>query len=374
MNISKSSSPVRLIAFFLVAVILISTFGFSVDGWSFKDKNDGVLANGESNNTQNTNNSENGSTDEEKAPSNDEPQVYIPEHINALTGLETSEELSKKRPIAVVMNTDSASYATSYCDMMAEFPIEDGTTRLLAFITDTRNIGKIGSIAPSRNYISNLAYYYDAIQVSYGNDDSVAYSGCNVSESLFDLTINTGYHYSEYTHYQYTNADLLNAGIKNVGISIAKNEKSAPYSFNDFGNDAIKGQMKAENIQIPFSDSSVTELVFSQELGKYTLYKGREVKKDLLNDTPLSFTNCLVLFADSVTYEGVGGSQMVMNTVGSGMGFYFTEGTVMNISWSGDTDGGLKIFDESGNLLTVNRGNTYLGFMKSSRLQSVTFK
>ena len=37
MNNKKTSNPVRMIAFFLAAVILICTFGFTVDGWQFKD-------------------------------------------------------------------------------------------------------------------------------------------------------------------------------------------------------------------------------------------------------------------------------------------------------------------------------------------------
>ena len=38
MNMCKGSSLVRLIAFLLVAIILVCTFGFASDGWSFKDK------------------------------------------------------------------------------------------------------------------------------------------------------------------------------------------------------------------------------------------------------------------------------------------------------------------------------------------------
>lgn len=370
MNISRSSSTIRLIAFFLVAVILICTFGFTVDGWSFK-KNANINIGNEKNNISDD---KIAGIPNEDIPTNTEPEIYIPDYVNSLTGLETTEALSKRRPIAVVMNTDSASYATSHADIVAELPIEDGTTRLVAFITDTQSIGKIGSIAPSRNYISNLAYYYGAIPICYGNDDSISYSGCDVNESTFDLAKNSGYHYSEYTHYQYTNADLINAGIKNVGISTTNNELTLPYTFNDFGNDNVKGDMKAENVQIVFSDSSVTGLVFSKETGGYTFTKDGAYKKDQLNDVSISFKNCLALFADSVTYEGTLSSQMVMNTIGSGTGFYFTEGTVISVSWSANADNGLKIISESGEILTLNRGTTYLSFVKSSRLQNVTFK
>ena len=37
MNKFKLSNPVRLIAFFLTAAILTTTFGFTVDGWGVKE-------------------------------------------------------------------------------------------------------------------------------------------------------------------------------------------------------------------------------------------------------------------------------------------------------------------------------------------------
>ncbi len=94
----------------------------------------------------------------------------------------------------------------------------------------------------------------------------------------------------------------------------------------------------------------------------------------MLNGKNVNFANCLVLFADSITYENFDGEQMVMNTLGQGTGYYFTSGTATGISWSADANGNMTILDESGEKLTVNRGNTYIGFVKSSKVQNVTFK
>ena len=370
MNISKSSSIIRLIAFFLVAVTLICTFGFTVDGWGLKDNNTSIISG--NNNNNNSINDEALESPDTDLPVNNDHEVYIPEFVNALTGLETSEELSKKRPLAIVMDTDSALYATSNADIIAEFPIEDGATKMLALITDTNGIGKIGSIAPSRSYILNVANFYNGIPICYGTEDVVQNKG--FTEDIFDLTKYSGYHYSEYTHYQYTNADLIAAGIKNAGIGMTNDVTSAPYLFNPFGNKSVKGNVKAENVKITFSDSSVSELEFSKESGIYTYSHNGEVKKDLLNDSSLSFSNCLVLFADSVTYEDSNGTHMVMNTIGKGIGYYFTEGTVTSISWNTNTDNGLTILTELGDSLTINRGKTYVAFLKSSKPQSVTFK
>ena len=44
MNKNKLSNPVRLIAFFLTAVVLICTFGFTADGWQIdnNENNDSI--------------------------------------------------------------------------------------------------------------------------------------------------------------------------------------------------------------------------------------------------------------------------------------------------------------------------------------------
>ena len=372
MNILKSSSPIRLIAFFLVAVMLICSFGFSVDGWSFKDTENKTA--GAGNIDTNIPSNSPGKDSEEDLPVDKEPEIYIPKYTNYITGLETSEALSETKPVAIVMNTKDAGYSLSCADLLAEFPVEDGSTRCMALITDFSSAGKIGAIAQTRGYISNLASYFGANTVSYGNDDSVYYDSCNVSDSHFDLSEHSGYHYSEFTHYQYTNSDLLLAGLKNSNITTKRSEKELPYVFNEFGKSPLSTDTKVQNISIAFSDSSSTELIYTEKDSKYLLYKNGETKKDLLNDESLAFTNCLVLFADSVTYENPDGEQMVMNTVSGGTGYYMTHGTISDFTWSADIDGNMTFLDNAGAKLTVNRGNTYIAFVKSSKMQSVTFK
>jgi hypothetical protein len=75
-----------------------------------------------------------------------------------------------------------------------------------------------------------------------------------------------------------------------------------------------------------------------------------------------------VLFADTVTYENESGAQITFNTVGHGKGFYFTGGTYSEITYAA-TDKGMHLYDSNGEILTVNRGKTYIGYMKSSALE-----
>ena len=365
MNIFKSNSQIRLLAFFLVGVILVCTFGFTVDGWSIGKETDEGFANGDITLDENS-----ASVDESETTENEVEEIYIPKYTNYLTGLETSEEMAKKRAVALVLNANTASYGVSFADILAELPIENGNTRFLAFISNISNIGKIGSITPTRDYISNIANYLNSSLACYGSDDRSSYD----DNTYFDFTQNSGYHYSEFERYQYTNSDLLISGMSNTGISDSVIEKNMPYLFNDFSNSPISFDTKAEKISVSFSDYNLSEFRYSKETGEYIFSKNGDQKKDSLNGKLLYYTNCLVLFADSVIYENASGEEMIMNTDTYGTGYYFTNGSVCSITWTSDGNGNMSLLDSSGELLTINRGRSYIAFVKSSRIPNVTFE
>ena len=360
MNNAKTSNYGKLIAFFLIASVLVCTVGFAADGWQATTQTK----------PDSGNVGENTDDADENKDGNDEPDtpsVYIPEHVSALTGLETTPELAMKRPVCFVMSSTSPLYGISSADVVVEMPTEGGETRLLAFVSDTKDIGKIGSLTPTRKYISNIARYFGAITVANGNDDSIVYEGCDLASSYFDLSIESGYHYTEYTHFLYTNGALIGAGISNANIGTALNTRhTLPYSFTDFGAERVSGTETARSVSIPYSKGSETEFYYSDASGKYTLAKGGAPKVDMLNDETLAYDNLFILFADTVTYESADASQMVMNTVSSGSGYYLSGGTAMAIRYEASLDGEMIFYNESGERLTVNRGTSYIGFVKSS--------
>lgn len=380
MNTSKANGYNKLLVFFLIAVLLIFAFGFVADGWQLVQVPD------EDNNGKTED--ENGNADENKDPTQDEngggenepeipeepnePEIYVPEYVDYLTGLETTEELAKKRPISFVMNSSSPLYSISRASIIAEFPLENGDSRLLAFATDTDKLGKVGALSQTRGYISNISKSFGSILVSCGSDDRKDYETVDVAASHFDLTKFTGYHYTEFQTYCYSNGDLIDAGIANANIGTAVNSRQLlPYVFNEFGAEAILGEANAKSVVIPYSADNVTELYYSEDIGGYTFAKNGAVKTDMLYDKCAVFENAFILFADTVTYEGADGVEMIMSTIGCGTGYYVTEGTLMNISWSVTASGDMTFTSEEGERLVINRGSSYIGFFKSSRVDEI---
>ena len=62
---------------------------------------------------------------------------------------------------------------------------------------------------------------------------------------------------------------------------------------------------------------------------------------------------------------------MVKSIIGAGTGYYISEGVGQAITWESDATGSLTFYNESGSKLTVNRGNSYLGFVKSAKASDI---
>lgn len=345
MNTKRTSNLLRSIAFFLTGVILVCTFGFTVDGWLVGEEGDFPAEDMPTANEP---------TEEitPEIPEEEPPVIYY----NPITGLETTEEFSNIAPLAYVMEKNSPLFGLSGADIIIDIPTE-GENRLISIRTDNRNLWKIGAIAPGRGYISSLAGFFGASLVSLGNDDIIEYDSC-VPLSMIDIG---GISYKEYNSYTYTNSDLLKG-------SITEHEFTAtlPYIHAEIGENIL---FDTTAQKAKFED---TELVYDEETGRYIWFENGEVQRDLINGKTLSFANCLILFADSVIYDNQSGTQMVMNTIGTGSGYYLTNGTYTKINYTSSQIGSMTFYSETGEQLTINRGEIYIRYLKSSMKNQIT--
>lgn len=360
MNTTKISSYGKLIAFFVVVTVLLSTFAIAAGGWQItlppEDEpplpDDGV----NDNLTDNT-------PSEDDNQQNDTP--VLPKYYDYITGLEITEAQSVAKQFAYVIDSNSPLYGIYDCSMLIELPTECGT-RFLMLTNRQREYSKIGSVAPTRNYISNLACVFGASLVSLGNDDTIAYDSLNSEEITIDLLKNQGSYYSEYTYFSYTNPTLINPLDNSERVDI-----TLPYDLVDIGNKVSSGAIFAHNISLPYASS--TSLRYSSQTGKYTLIKSNSDRIDVSAASEVTFDNVFILFADSMTYENATTTEMVMNTMGSGEGYYVQGGMAERISWALTPDGQMVFYNTDGVKLTINRGNSYIGFVKSSKMNNVLF-
>ena len=371
MNTQKTSSHGRLLAFFLIALALVLIFGFAASG---SNSNGGAMADNSDDNSDkddnNTDSEENGEGEEQDSSLTPTP----PKYLNYLTGLLESDISSQRKPVSFIMSTEAALYGISSAELLIEIPIENGKTRMLAFSTSLTGLGKIGSIAPTRAYITGLAKSFGSTLVSYGRDDTKVYPEISAPPENLDLSKNTGYHYTEYTKFAYSNSDLINRGLANSSLGLSPPDARLPFDFANEGNAPTTAGVSATWITLPYSPAGATELTYSEHDGTYTIAKGPTVLYDMLTGSTPTYKNAIVLFADSVTYESCDSVSFIMDTISGGSGIYATDGRAINIRWECNESGEMSFFTETGERLSVNRGKTYIGFFKSSMADSVTLR
>ena len=367
----QNGNLAKLVAFFVIAVVITCTVSFAANGWqSFinnEPDSDDVVAD--------KNNAESDNIDEKPDGDKTEEDVPVvlptPKYYHIITGLETDLESSLKRPLALCFGASDPLYGISSSYLTIEFPTEYGNTRFLCFTDDAKTLGKIGSLTPSRGYISNLATYFGGVLLSYGLDDRFEYDYKEPHDRL-DFAETNGYCYTEYNSFVYTNGDLVNAFLNNTRINMASSEKcTLPYIFTEPEKTLNMKGDNASAISVTFSENNSTQLNYSTTDKCYILSKNSVAKNDLLNDKPLKYDNVFILYANSTTYETEEDTQLILDTYTKGSGLYASEGVYTEISWEKDASGNLVFYNLEGAKLTVNRGTSYISFVKASSKSSV---
>ena len=360
MNTAKNAVYTKLIAFFLIIAALLSVLVISANG---SQADDSPTTDGSSDaSTDNNDGGANNETDLPNEPTEPDP----PKFYHHLTGVEVSEEAFGDSQVAYVIDANSPLCGISQCNILIEFPIENEKSRYIMLTDKSTEITKIGSITYSRYFMSNLAYAFGASVVSLGNDDTVNYNHVDTDLYMVSLTKNPGTYYTEYTYFTYTGTEL----ISSAQIAFPKNLTTLPYSFKN-ETDSDLGSITAERIDIPYE--SKTALVYQKDQNEYCLNKMGSDRIDVSTSGSVAFTNVLILFADSMTYETTDKTEMVVNTIGSGSGYYAYGGKAEEITWSLDINGNLSFFNKSGEKLDIGRGSTYISYVKSSRSKDVIF-
>lgn len=376
MKSTRISNAAKAIAFFLIAAIITCTVAFAAGDWQ------SPITEPDSGNADNNNILDNGETDENKDGDNKNPTDSenkhpdnsvgdpVPEYLDYITGLEITQEESKDAPFSFIYETKSSLYGISSAQMVIEVPIEDGSTRLIALTRNPYDLGKIGGLSPSRNYFSSLVSFFGGNAISYGFDDKFEYTE-NRTAPTFDLSITSGYSYTEYTDYVCTNGDLIEAYIRNQNASTKASDVVMPFKFVRYGSELQLTGNSATTITIPYASDNTSLFTYSRTDGKYTLSKNGNLVKDKLNDSELKYDNLFILFSNAATYETADATQTIIDTASGGSGYYITGGKVITINWSIDGANNLIFTDLSGEKLTVNRGYSYISIVKASKKASV---
>lgn len=321
--------------------------------------------------------------------SEEEPVVeenHDGEYRSELTNEWISEDIKSQRPIAVMIDNESVPlphYGTSDADIVYELMNSTANgriTRLMCIFKDyeaTEVIGNIRSVRPT-NII--LAPEYNAILVHDGGpfyiNEWFEYdnAGDHLSSGFARIDRGNASYYEEYATSEHYEGTGEYAG--NSYKSIAERIEAAGYEkeYNEyfmgkhftFSDDTYKlsdensETIEVSEIDLPYQHND-SKLIRNEETGLYEYYEYGELYVDALYDNrSMAFENLIVITADYVQYDENG--YMCYYAIGSGEGYYITEGEAIPIRWNKPDMYSLTTYVNgyTGEEIVLNTGKTYI--------------
>lgn len=294
--------------------------------------------------------------------------------VSELTGMPISAALATQRPAAVMIDNESKAYphyGVSEADIVYEMmnSTKNGRiTRLMAIYKDYNAVPQIGSIRSTRPTNCMIAPEYNAILV---HDGGPFYINNYIAQPYLDH-LSGGFSRvkngkpTEFTEYIKTGeiaSRAAKAGISTVYNAWANPRVASHFVFNS--TDALVNGTPATNIDLSGSfPHTKSKLVFDATTRTYNYYAYGNKHVDAEDGAPTAFKNVILQIAPVTQYDANG--YMMYNVIGTGTGYYITNGQCIPITWSKASDNIItQYFDATGKEIKVNVGKTYIGLIPS---------
>lgn len=287
--------------------------------------------------------------------------------------LKIIDEESNSRPIAISINNNHDAWPHAGLDdayVVYELIAEGGITRLLAFYKD-QSTAKIGSVRSARHYFLDYVMEHDAIFVHYGyspqaKEDINTYKINNLN-GLYDY--NTFYRDTSlnkaYEHTAFTTMKKINTGIKSYKYRTTTEEK-IPLNYSVSKVKLDDSKIKANKVSIEYSAYQTTSYIYDSENEVYLLYMDGKKHIDSVTKKQYTVKN-IITYQVSNTTSGTKGRQDLHN-IGSGEGYYITNGEAIKIKWSKKSRNAKTIYTKmNGETLKINDGNTWIHIQPKSK-------
>lgn len=308
--------------------------------------------------------------DNKKETTKKEPEVKVEEKIKII------DMDSKTRPYAVVINNyPSATKVQSGLQqayMIYEIPIEGGMSRSVALYKDVTDV-KLGTIRSARQNHIDYVLENDAIFVHFGwnykaqadiGSLGINYIDGNSSDPTPFWRENPLGLATEHT--VYTNLSKVISYNKNTKKYRTTTDAKPPLKYTTDEVDLSKSEdaKVANNITIPYGSVNVG-YTYDTNTKRYKRYVNGGAHTDYFTKQHYDCKNIIVLSVGIGYLSGhgdmAGNSYLNINNIGSGSGYYITNGYARKITWSKESRGAqTKYKYADGTEVEINDGNTWV--------------
>ncbi len=289
------------------------------------------------------------------------------------------DENTKSRPYAVMINNvDGARKLQSGLQdayIIYEMMVEGGITRYLALFLDS-NTERIGSIRSARHYYLDYALENDAIYVHHGYSPQSKTDWTNlnvdrieVSENLTGWRDKTASKTYEYT--LFTNIEKLNKGLTNKRTE-RKNDLLLNYSADEIDLSTMENSITATSIDINYSSGTKNKYIYDEENKVYLRSVNGKEQLDYVTNKQLTVKNIIVYNVKYSNIEGDTYGRKTIDNIGSGNGYYISNGYAVPITWTKSSRSSQTIYKYmDGKEITVNDGNTFIQIQPSGQALNI---
>ena len=278
---------------------------------------------------------------------------------------------SKTRPYAVMINNNHAAWpqcGIKDAYLVYEIVAEGGITRMMALYKDTYPT-KVGSVRSARHYFIEYAEENDAIFVHWGGSPQ-AYSklnsginsldGLSLEGSMFfrDTSLNR-----DYEHTGFVNLEKAKTYAEQNGYTRdTKKDLLLNYSAEEIDLSTNESIQVAENVELEYSDYHTTSYKYDAENKVYKRSMAGKANVDLETGEQYTAKNIIVYKVRNYTLnDGENKGRQELENVGSGTGYYISNGQAVSITWEKTSDTAQTVYKyTTGEELTVNDGNTFI--------------
>ncbi len=320
-----------------------------------------------------------------------EPEPEEPARIfNYLTGVTTTEEERDQRPVAIMLNNLKKSLPQEgLCsgDIFYECAAEGGITRIMMLVSDYENLGTVGSVRSSRDYFVDFLANHDALYVHAGGSEQayakISWRGIENMDGVNMYLPNTFWRDTwrmnnvGYEHSMMTSGEGIVAGIKQKGYRTALDKNQVPmFNFYDEETDNQLIGSPAPHVHMQSTSLQTVDFVYNEETGEYLRYQYNGMPHtDGTTDEQLSVKNVLILFTDISLIPGDAAGRLAVGTVGSGQGYYITNGKRKVINWSRESKTSTVHLEyRNGDELILNCGKTFICVVDDSVAGKIDFE
>ena len=306
------------------------------------------------------------------SPEDDKPSIIKKSTTTTTTKVvKIVNEKTESRPFAVMINNAPAARPVQSglqdAYIVYEIIVEGGITRYMALFLD-QNTARIGSIRSSRHYFLDYALENDAIYVhcGYSPPARADFSKLGVdrieagtsSNSWRDKELRSqGY---AYEHTLFTSIEKLN---NNVGKKRTKrnNDLLLNYTVDEVDLSKMENAKPANEVLIKYSNVNKTGYTYDAENKVYKRTVNGKEHVDYVTKNQYTVKNIITYQVKNTTIEGGGKGRQTIDNIGSGTGYYITDGYAVPITWTKPSRKSQTIYKyTNGEEIKFNDGNTFI--------------